>query len=226
MWLTAIGAFVGAVLSLVISIIIENQRKPKLSFRIEDPPSDNEYPNSPAKKARFLRIQLWNSEMPKIFRWLSRESAMQCNADIQFLHLEDLAPVFNKKVPARWSGSDEPISPQIHPKTGEQVPQFDISKYNAAFRRNCYPGTKETIDIVARFDADEDCYVWTNENYIKGWRNNDHKLSKGRYYVIVTVYSSGEKTRGYYKLENSVSVKDFRLIDVNDEERIRISKIQ
>lgn len=227
MWLEAfLGAFLGAVLSLAISIVIENQRKPKLSFKIEDPPIDIDYQNAPAKKARFLRVQLWNNEMPKIFSWLSRESAMHCNADIQFLHFDELAPVFINKVPARWAGSDEPISPQLDPKTGELKQLFDISKYNAAFRRNCHPGTKETIDVVARFDEDEDCYVWSNDNYIRGWRNPEYKLSKGRYYVIVTVYSSGEKAVGFYKLENSVSVKDFRLLDVNDKERERISKIQ
>lgn len=226
MFLTAFGAFVGAVLSLVISIIIENQRKPKLSFTIEDPPIDNEYSNAPVKTARFLRVQLWNNEMPKMFRWLNRESAMHCNADIQFLHFDDLTPVFHKRIPARWAGSDEPISPQIDPKTGALVSLFDVSKYNAAFRRNCYPGTKETIDIVARFDSDEDCYVWTNDNYLKGWRNTEVKLPRGRYYVILTVYSSGEKIRGYFKLENSVSDKDFRLLAMNDEERIRISRMQ
>ena len=65
-----LGAFIGAILSLVISIIIEYQRKPKLSFRIEDPQIDNvySYPNVPAKKARFLRVQLWNNEMPKTFQ--------------------------------------------------------------------------------------------------------------------------------------------------------------
>lgn len=226
MWLTTLGAFIGALLSLVISIIIENQRKPKLFFIIEDPPIDISYINAPAKKARFLRIQLWNKEMPRIFRWISRESAMHCNADIQILHFEDLAPVFSNKVSARWAGADEPITPQIHPTTGEIIPLFDISKYNAAFRRNCYPGSKETIDIVARFDSDEDCYIWNNDSYLKGWRNDDHKLPKGRYYIIVSVFSSGEKTIGYFKLENSVGKKDFRLTSLSEDEKSKISKIQ
>ncbi len=227
MWYEAfLGAFIGAVLSLVISIVIESQRKPKLSFRIEDPPIDNvyNYPNAPANKARFLRVQLWNNEMPKTFRWLSRESAMHCNADMQFFHFDDLAPVFSNKVPARWAGSDEPFSPQLDTQTKEIIQMFDLSKYNAAFRRNCHPGTKETIDVAARFDKDEDCYVWNNDYSLKGWRNPELKLPNGRYYVLITVYSSGEKIHGYFKLENSVSVKDFRLLDLNDEDKERISK--
>ena len=52
-----LGAFIGAILSLVIIIIIEYQRKPKLSFRIEDPPIDNvySYPNVPAKKSKIFK---------------------------------------------------------------------------------------------------------------------------------------------------------------------------
>jgi hypothetical protein len=224
MLLTAIGAFLGAVLSIIISIVFENQRNPKLQFTIENPPVDMTYQNAPANKARFLRVQLWNKALPKIFRWLSRNAAMHCNVDIEILHFEDFAPVFSHQIPGRWAGADEPISPQFDPKTGNVATLFDVSKYNAAFRRNCYAGSKETIDIVARFDTDSDCYIWNNNSYLFGWKNDELKIPKGRYFVIVTVFSAGEKTRGYFKLENTVSVQDFRLLDVNKEEKKVLSK--
>ena len=184
MAITFFGAFLGALLSLLISIYIEYQRKPKLYFQIEDPPLDSSYKSAPAKDVRFLRVQLWNQAMP-----------------------------------IRWSGADEPVSYQVLPD-GKVVQLFDPTKYGAASRRNCFPGSKETIDVVARFDNDEECYGWSNENYLpgKGWRNDDWKLPKGRYLVKVTVYSSGEKVVGIFKLENSVGRKDFRLMNVSAED--------
>jgi len=219
MAITFFGAFLGALLSLLISIYIEYQRKPKLYFQIEDPPLDSSYKSAPAKDVRFLRVQLWNQAMPNFLKWLNREAALHCSGDIQFHHIDDGAPIFSKAMPIRWSGADEPVSYQVLPD-GKVVQLFDPTKYGAASRRNCFPGSKETIDVVARFDNDEECYGWSNENYLpgKGWRNDDWKLPKGRYLVKVTVYSSGEKVVGIFKLENSVGRKDFRLMNVSAED--------
>ena len=85
--------------------------------------------------------------------------------------------------------------------------------------RNCYPGTKELIDIVARYDDEEDCYIWNNDVYsYKGWRNKDVQIPKGRYFIIVSVFSNGEEAKGYFKLENNSSIINFRLLNVSNEE--------
>jgi len=151
---------------------------------------------------------------------------MHCSGDIQFYHLEDGAPVFSNPMPVRWAGSDEPISTQVLPN-GQLVQLFDPAKYNAASRRNCYPGSKETLDIAAKFDNDDECYGWSNEAYLpgKGWRNKDRQLPKGRYLVRVTVYSAGEKVSAVYKLENSVARNHFRLMDASKEDEARLQSV-
>jgi hypothetical protein len=211
----AIGAFLGALLSLIAIIYIEYQRKPKLSLGIEDPPFHANYdsPPFPAKETRAVRVYLRNRAMPSFLRWLGRDPAMHCHGQIQFHHYEDGAPVFSKPMPIRWSASDEPLTLQALPN-GQLAQLFDPTKYNAAFYRNCYPGSKELIDVAARFDADDDCYGWCNETYLpgKGWRNPDWKLSKGRYLVSVTVNSSGESISTVLSLENSTARQHFRLI--------------
>lgn len=219
MLLTFVGAFFGAVISILASIYIEYQRKPKLYFTIEDPPSNASYPSAPAKEARFLRVQLRNRAMPKLLKWLNREAALYCNGEIQFHHIDNGAPIFTRSMPIRWSSSDEPLSLQVL-ADGRVAQIFDLAKYNAAFRRNCYPGSMEPIDVAARFDDDEDCYGWSNETYLsgKGWRNNDWKLPRGMFLVKVTVDSSGEKVVGVYRLENSVGRNDFRLMEASPEE--------
>lgn len=223
MFTTALGAFLGALLSLLVIIIIEHQRKPKLSLKIEEPPTDISYSNRPANKARFLRVRLSNRGMPRLLKWLGRNAAMHSHGEIQVYHQNDGAVVFSSPMPIRWAGSDEPFSFQALP--GGKVAQvFDPSKFNAAFYRDCHAGSEEPIDVVARFDNDADCYGWTNENYLgnKVWRNPDWKLPRGRYLVTITVHTAGEKVVDLFKLENSVGVQHFRLMNSTKEDRQKI----
>jgi hypothetical protein len=219
----ALSAFLGALLSLCVSIIIEFQRKPKLSIKVEEPPTDVTYSNRPANKARFLRVRLSNRAMPKFLRWLGRNAAIHCHGEIQFYHQNNGAPVFSKPMPIRWAGSDEPFSYQALPG-GQLAWIFDPSKFNAAFYRDCHAGSEEPIDVVARFDSDTDCYGWTNENYLqnKGWRNADWKLPSGRFLVTITVHTSGEKVVDLFELENSVGIQHFRLMNSTKEDRQKI----
>jgi hypothetical protein len=219
----ALSAFLGALLSLCVSMIIESQRKPKLSIKTEEPPTDVDYSNRPANKARFLRVRLSNRAMPRFLRWLGRNAAIHCHGEIQFYHQNNGAPVFSKPMPVRWAGSDEPLSFQVS-SDGQLNWFLDPSKFNAAFCRDCHAGSEEPIDVVARFDNDTDCYGWTNDNYLpnKGWRNPDWRLPSGRFLVTITVHSSGEKVVGLFELENSVGIQDFRLMNSTKEDRQKI----
>jgi len=130
--ITALGAFLGALLSLLASIAIEYQRKPQLQLSIESPPLDRKHSvSAPAGSSRFVRVHVTNRPMPRLLSWLGRAAANQCTGDVQFFHLDDGAPVFS--MPARWAGSDEPFSYQLVNKNLVQL--FDPVKYNAAFRR-------------------------------------------------------------------------------------------
>jgi hypothetical protein len=101
---------------------------------------------------------------------------------------------------------------------------FDPVKYNAAFRRDCFPGSPELVDVAVRYDADDDCYGSSNENYLpdKGWRNQEFKLPKGRYLVKVTIRSAGEDVSRVFKLENSVGRQYFRLLKASRDEHAKI----
>lgn len=221
--ITAFGAFLGALLSLFASIAIEDQRKPKLSLSIEMPPRDQTNPpEAPARHSKFLRVFVTNRPVPKLLSWLGRSAAYQCTGNVQFHHLDDGAPVFSRAMPVRWSGSEEPISYQAAPQGAGFLQVFDPAKYNAAFRRDCFPGQPELVDVAARFDNDEDCFGWSNESYLKGWRNPEFRLPKGRYLVLVTIRSSGENVSGVFKLENSVGIEHFRLLAASRNEALKL----
>ena len=207
-----------------MSIFIEFQRKPKLHFEIEEPPYDSK-PSGGIKEARFLRVLLCNNPMPGFLKWLGRNAALQCYGDIQFYHLEDGAPVFSRLMPIRWAAADEPLTWQV--RSDNAIAQlFDPTKYNASFQRNCFPGTKELIDVAVRFDDDEDCFGWSSENYLpdKGWRNPEWKIPKGRYLAKVTVQSSGETISAVFQLENTVARKHFRLLNATQEDILKLNK--
>jgi hypothetical protein len=218
MLISAIGAFLGALLTLLVSIFIEYQRKPKLSLSIENPPFDHIYPHAPARNARFIRAILTNKPMPRIFKWLGRSAAMQCSGEVQFHHF-DGAPIFSRNMPIRWAGSDEPLTYQVIDEAKVAL-VFDVSKYNLAFKRDCYPGTNEQIDIAARFDDEPECYGWSNETYLpgRGWRIPDWKIPAGRYLVYLRVVSSGDSISSVFQMENSVTRDNFRLLPANKEE--------
>ncbi len=224
MILTAFGAFLGAMLSIFASMAIEYARKPKLKLTIENPPLDRPHVPAPVKQSRFLRVCVSNKPMPRLLQWLGRSPAYQCTGDVQFHHLDDGAAVFSRAMPVRWANSEEPFSYQALPD-GQVVQLFDPAKYHSAFRRDCFPGTPEIVDVAGRFDNDDDCYGWSNESYLPGknWpRNPDFKLPKGRYLVKVTINSSGDKTFRVFTLENSVAREHFRLLPASKEEAERV----
>lgn len=222
---TVISAFLGAVFSFFLSIPIEYQRKPKLSILLEAFNFEEHLVDKPAKKIKVLRVKLVNRKVKPFFSWwLKRESATHCNATIQLLSIEGLAPLFSSPVHARWTRSDEPYTVQIDSNTKQPQIVFDPAKYNAVMTRNCYPANDEPIDIATRYDNEEECYIWNNDIYYKGWRNIDLRIPKGVYYVVVTVYTSGEKTYGFFKLQNLLKIKDFQLLEISKEETKRIKK--
>lgn len=222
MVVTAFGAFLGALLSLGVGILIESERRPKLSIKIEERLDPVNYTNAPAKRALFVRVRLSNGAMPRCLRWLGRNSAVHCHGEIRFYDHSNGVQVFSKPMPIRWAHSDEPVSYQALPP-GQIATVIDPSKFNAGFYRDCHAGTEEPIDVVARFDNDTACYGWNNDAYLKGWRNPDWKLPSGRFLVAVAVYSSGEKTTGVFVLDNSTGIQGFRLMPSTKEDRQKVS---
>lgn len=224
MLLTALGAFLGATLSLLIAAAIEYLKKPRLELIHEDPPVDHQYPHHAAKHVRFLRVRVRNLAMPGWLRWLGRSAAYQCIGYVQFHHIDNGAALFVKPMPIRWSGSAEPVTLQVQ-QDGTVLQIFDPVRYDSAFRRDCFPGSEEIADVAAKFDDDRECYGWSNETYLphKGWRNQDYRIPEGRYIVVFTVRTAGENKSEVFQLENSLGRQHFRLLPATPADRAKVS---
>jgi len=206
-----LGAILGTIFSIVTTIILERQRKPVLELRIGKIGVEDNYVLKPAKKARFLYLELVNKPLPKLFRWISRSSAMQCHGTISFHHL-DGQNVFGRTMDIRWTNLPNPM-PVIINVEGKQFQLFDSRKFNHDSKVDTYPGEAELLNVASRFDDENECYGWCNENLWREplWRNPDWKLPYGRYILRVEVISAGEKCIRLFRLINDVAMKDFRL---------------
>lgn len=210
MGLTIVGVVLGAIIAILITIWLENLRKPRLEIRIA-PPADAQYQGRPATNARFVGLELTNRPLPRWARWMSRNAAIQCHGTITFHHL-DGQNVFGRAMPLRWSGSPEPIAMRL--VAGDKhIFIADPARFTLTPRIDVYPGEAERLDVASRFDNEDECYGWSNESYFSdpAWRNPDWKLPSGRYLVKVTAISAGEKCIGIFRLINDVGQQDFRI---------------
>ena len=219
----ALEVIFGAVVAILITIIVENVRKPKLEIKLAEHHDNAHLQNRPAKSVRFLAVDLLNKPLPWLFRWMSRSAALQSHGSISFHHL-DGQNVFGRSMPIRWSGSPEPVP--IHLQIDNtRVLIADPARLSLISRMDVYPGEKQRLDVSAKFDDEKECYGWSNESYFSdpAWRNPDWKIPYGRYLVKVTVISSGEKVSGIYRLINDVAQLDFRLEEatLDDKSNVR-----
>ena len=182
MGLTVVEVVLGAIIAILITIWVENLRKPKLELRIA-PPTDVQYQERPATQARFLGLELVNRPLPRWARWMSRDAVIQCHGTITFHHL-DGQNVFGGAMPIRWSGLPEPV-PMRLVVDGKHIFIADPARFTPTPRIDVYPGEAERLDVAGRFDNEDECYGWSNESYFSDpvWRNPDWRLPSGRYLV-------------------------------------------
>jgi hypothetical protein len=210
-----IGAGIGGIISILITIWVEWLRKPRLEFAISANLDLDLGSKSPAQQGQFPLLVLHNKSLPKLLRWLQRNAAMQCRGLISFYHL-DGQKIFAHPMLMRWSASPEPLPMQGFLYDGAKVKKmeiFDLSKYSLEEYTDVYPGESPTIDIAAKFDDDKECFGWNNEAYFSKpkWRNPSYKLDEGVYLIKVEVISSGEKCMKLFRLINEGTRKDFRI---------------
>ena len=217
---TTLSIVLGGLVSILITIAVEYFRRPRLRFSIVSPPyvlTDK----AKLPQSKFLEIVIRNAPLPWLFRWMSRNAAIQCHAFITFHHLDGQI-LFDRSMVPRWSSAPEPrpVSIRIGGQTGEF---FDQDKFQRAQRVDIQPGESDKLCVVAKHkDYPEDCWGWSNESYFSEprWRNENWKLPPGRYLAVVTVIAAGERATCVFRVRNDVpSIEDCRLEITSDVER-------
>jgi hypothetical protein len=201
----------GGIITILVTISVEVLRRPKLRLAVGNAVDATYTDERPAKKGRYLYVNLINDPLPWFARWMSRGAALHCSGTVTFHNL-DGQRFFAREMPVRFSRTPEPVPVQL--RVGEAVIAFfDPSRANAESRIDVYPGESTPLDVAVKFESEEEAYGWSNLNYFSTppWRNPDWKLPRGRYLVAITISSSGQKCDGLFRLLNEAGPMDFRL---------------
>jgi hypothetical protein len=202
----------GAFISILVTALVEWLRKPRLSVMVEAPPFDASYPDEwPARRARYLRVNVTNWQPPWWFRWMSRNAALHCEAEVTFLR-SDGQRLFAQPMPGRWADLPEPV-PMVGEVGGQRLTLYDPNITKELRHIDIYPGQPRLLDVAARLDSDQECYGWTEANYSSEppWKNHEWKLPAGLYLVKIKVNADAATTSAAFRLINDVSVAHFRL---------------
>jgi hypothetical protein len=213
----------GGVITIAVTIFVEYLRRPRLMLAIAGPVDTTYAPGRPARKGRYLYVELVNRPLPWFARWMSRNPALQCTGTITFHNLQDGERFFAKSMPVRFSRTPEPIPTYIQ-LGGATVTLLDAARAGQESRIDVYPGESTQLDIAAKFDDEDDVYGWSNLSYFSTppWRNPEWRLPRGRYLVSVTVTSSGERCSALFRLLNEAGPLDFRLSPAREGDRIEL----
>lgn len=209
----AIGLVFGILASLLVAMLVEWQRKPRLSIRILPPREVPLYVHGKKIESLFaLRVSVSNDTLPIALRWMQRQSARDCRATIRFLR-EDKTPLIDRPMPGRWATSVEPVPLEgVIPSSGEMFQIHDIARLNAESRIDIPARESEVLDVAVRYPEEADAFGWTNESYrYPGNRHPDFTLPKGRYVIEISIRSEGVKKQQRFRLENDHTIKEFRL---------------
>ena len=113
MWWSLLGVVFGGLITVGTAILIENMRQPRITLKLSVP-VDADYAGraAPARRARFVNLELHNAPPPWIAEWMSRNAAIQSHGIITFHHL-DGQNTFGRSMNIRWQGTPEPVPAMI-----------------------------------------------------------------------------------------------------------------
>lgn len=224
--LLAAGAILGAVVSIVMTLLVEWLKQPRLRIEI-DTSTTRTYPKgSPigGNTATYLAIKILNQQLDPWLSWLQRSAAMDCHGYIYFRDLHGKI-IGAKSMPLRWSHTSEPI-PVIARRM--QFPHQEIAKIYDNIRLtqerfvNLHPGkAPKRAPVAIQIHGEQETYGWSNHSYEfnsatrqENWRNPTWKMDQEIYEIEVIVeHRSGEHREKFYlinqpdifKLRDSIS---------------------
>jgi hypothetical protein len=229
---TFIGVLLGAVVSILVTIWVENLRRPRLRISIEHPVDTalgSVVGGATPLPFRSLRVGVSNEALSRVAGWMVRAPALQCRGTITFHHLTDGRNIFGTAMAARWASGPQPSSVPIVSLASKQVEylMFDDQRLGAGSAYDIYPGDSESLDVVVRFNTDQDCYGWNNETYFlqppaQPGRNPKWQLGHDRFLVKIVIRSSGQTRVDVFELINDVPINSFRLETVTSENRAKV----
>jgi hypothetical protein len=186
------------ILGIVIVLFIERQRRPCIEINLGSKTEFPPYDPLGREEAVFFYLNITNKKMPFILSWFyDREPALNCRAWLRFKTI-DGKDVFNNEIIARWPNSPQPQIAEI--KLEERMYKVPIWVDNSM---DISPNEFEPLNVIIKMKSDNKAFVWCNESYIHGWRNENLALEKNIYQIEVRVKTGGRNFRREFNFDNT-----------------------
>ena len=185
-----VAGILGAV---IILIVLEKRKSPYLRLNVGETHSVPDF--------TLLRVSVHNQGIGRLLSKIyDRDPALMCYAWINFYYDTDKAePVRpGQELVGRWSFTPVPVR---EVSDGKRI-------YDGYLTRDSFdiaPGTSTLLDIVCKFNHENDCFGWNNESYTyPEWRNTNWQLNRDRYIVRVKIMTGGKETKQLFRLINEL----------------------
>jgi hypothetical protein len=213
-----LGAILGGLVTLVITIVIELERNAALRLTAI---KTTLLPHERFGKTwASLRIRVENATPRPWAKFLTRSAAEACRASINFCR-QDGSFLFGPMT-GRWVESPEPHLLTYPARDGTTVQTLAVPD-NYSGTMNIYAGDGELLDVAIRVEGEREAYGWNDEAYrVANSRNPKFQFDPGCYLVAVTIRSSGRTVTDWFRLENDGPFSAFRLSDTSSVEKRKL----
>ena len=170
-WTYIVGFVLGVISSFVVALFVEFVKRPRLVFAAEAPQDAYYAHPAPARNVRFVRVTIGNQQLLWGFGWISRESAIDCRAEIRFDCVVEVVNAF-PVMAGRWASNPQPL-PLVGQVGGQPCELWDQNIWQSAGTGiSIPPGESEPLDIASRFDDEQEAFGWSNASYLQPlWRS-------------------------------------------------------
>jgi hypothetical protein len=208
---TFVWGVLGAFVSIGTTVVVSALRRPRLELKIPRGAglpvwkwsreiAGKSVADVPFAEAYFAYLEVYHRELPGWLRWLLREPAIGCYAEISVHRHDTYAPIWDSTygpMAVRWFRSPDPTRPD-----SQKTSVFDPSEFAPSPRMDIIAGDSELIDVIAYIPGDEYIHFWNNESYTyPEWRNIKRRVRPGRYYVAAKVICAGASWRRVFELD-------------------------
>lgn len=173
-------SFLSAIFGVAIALLVDKQRLPKIRITANDSAnSDNTYPSGHPRQGerwKFFRVAAKNKRISPFLDWLIiRQTAENCRAKISIKSIDNLTNICFK---GRWSSTPEFSYLDQHSQILKMIEPDPVT---------IVENHEEFLDIITKYENDNEAYGWNNEAYFNNWRSQHHKLYPEKYEVNIII---------------------------------------
>lgn len=208
-----------ALLAILITLLLEILRRPKLRIEIAAPQNLDDPPGPAARpKVRWVHLRVINKVPPPLFRKIiHRFVAAQCWVELTFRDPAMGLPLFDPII-ARWDRRPQPVFKQIIEDPNSPGQYITVDAFNDHLlpegeRIDITSNPKgETLAPAIKHEGQLECFGFTGLSYaprfMPGWSNPAWRIGEGEWWLDARAVSGQSETLGRFVLHNHGATRE------------------